>query len=275
MMSRLLLLAALAVGALPTVVMAQLPPLSAAQAAALERAEIVILGEIHDNPAHHAGQAAWIRQIAPRAVVFEMLTPEMAALANAAGRGDLPGLGARIGWEAAGWPDFAIYLPIFEALGEAEIIGAAAPRETVRAAFDQGAAAVFGPEAARFGLADPLPEDQRTLRREMQFNAHCEAMPMEMMDGMIEAQRLRDAQFAAAALDALERTGGPVAVITGNGHARRDWGMPQVLARAAPEIDILSVGYVEAPGARDDPRFDVTIVTDPAPRQDPCAGLTN
>ncbi|MEL7256204.1 MAG: ChaN family lipoprotein, partial [Pseudomonadota bacterium] len=41
--------------------------------------DVLILGEFHDNPTHHAVQADAVRVIAPKAVVFEMLTPAEAA----------------------------------------------------------------------------------------------------------------------------------------------------------------------------------------------------
>ena len=43
---------------------------------ALMRADVVFLGEIHDNAAHHARQAQLVAQIKPVALVFEMLSPE-------------------------------------------------------------------------------------------------------------------------------------------------------------------------------------------------------
>lgn len=41
-------------------------------------ADVVFLGELHDNPGHHARQAAYVAEIAPTALVFEMLTPDQA-----------------------------------------------------------------------------------------------------------------------------------------------------------------------------------------------------
>ncbi len=241
--------------------------------ARMAAADIVILGEVHDNPLHHEGQAALIAQLNPKAVVFEMLSAAQADLFNAGPRDDLDGLAERMEWEGSGWPAFAMYRPVFAALGDAPVVGAAVPSDRARAAFDQGAAASFGLGAARFGLDVDLPQAQRDVRQQMQFAAHCAAIPLAMMGGMVEAQRLRDALFSKAALEALQTYGAPVVVITGHGHARRDWGMPAMIKLAAPEVRTFAVGFVEAPGSADDPRFDMTRPTAAARRADPCAGF--
>ncbi|GLT08489.1 hypothetical protein GCM10007928_07200 [Sulfitobacter porphyrae] len=241
--------------------------------ARMRAADIVILGEVHDNAAHHIGQAELIARIAPKAIVFEMLTPEQATQVNADSREDLTALARQIGWAESGWPDFALYLPVFEAAGQTPVVGAALPRDKVRAAFERGAAEVFGAGASRFGLDALLPQAEQEARAALQFEAHCAAMPMEMMGGMVEAQRLRDAAFSAATLDALATYGAPVVVITGNGHARKDWAMPALIARAAAQTRVHVTGFVEAPAEGGDPRYDTTIVTAPAERPDPCAAF--
>jgi uncharacterized iron-regulated protein len=96
-----------------------------------------------------------------------------------------------------------------------------------------------------------------------------------MMGGMVEAQRFRDAIFANAALKALETHGSPVVVITGHGHARRDWGIPFMITQADPDVMVFSVGFMETPAREDDPRFDATVVTAAAERADPCAVFRN
>lgn len=241
----------------------------------LSGADIVLIGEVHDNPVHHAAQAELIRGLAPSSVVFEMLDAGQAEVANAARPGaDMTELGEALGWEDSGWPAFELYAPVFAAALEAEarIYGAALPRETVRAAFESGPAEVFGPDAERFGLTTPLPGDEQATREAEQMSAHCDALPEDMLPGMVGAQRLRDAAFARVTLVALEETGGPVAVVTGNGHARTDWGMPVPLSRAAPELRVLSVGQLEAePDAP--PPFDVWLVTAAPERGDPCAAF--
>ena len=89
---------------------------------------------------------------------------------------------------------------------------------------------------------------------------------------MGEAQRLRDAALAQTTLQALRETGGPVVVITGHGHARKDWGIPAKIALADPQVDTWSVGFVEAPLSGTE-QFDFIEVTEPAPREDPCAAF--
>lgn len=235
-------------------------------------ADVVVLGEVHDNPAHHLWQAESLRSLAPSAVVFEMLTPEQADRITPELRADIDGLGDAIGWDGSGWPDFALYRPVFEALGAAEIHGAALPYDAVRGAMSQGAAARFAGDAERFGLDDGLPEDQQARRERLQAEAHCDALPEALLPGMVEAQRLRDASFAATVLRALQESGGPVVLITGNGHARTDWAVPWMIAQAAPEVTVVSVAQLEAPPEAEVP-FDAWRVTDPVEREDPCSAF--
>ena len=236
----------------------------------LPSADIVFLGEIHDNAVHHANQARAVRAMQPRALVFEMLTPDQAARVPA-DRSDVAAMDAALGWSASGWPDFSLYQPIFAAAPDARIYGADVYEDEVRRALVEGAGPVFGVDAARFGLDTPLSEEEATRRQAEQAEAHCGAMPPEALPGMVEVQRLRDATLARAAIAAVADTGGPVVVITGTGHARRDWGAPAVVMPAAPVLTVLSVGQIEGQ-AEDDPPFDLWIVTDPQPgRGDPCA----
>lgn len=235
----------------------------------LPAVDVMILGEIHDNPAHHANQAAALRHLQPRVIVFEMLTEDQAAIVTPGLRRDEAALAAALNWQASGWPDFAFYYPLFVAAPQAHIYGAMVARDDIGTAIQGDAAAAFGPDAARFGLVEPLPEDQQARREKVQMEAHCNALPPEVLPGMVMVQRLRDAALARAVSRAFDATGGPVAVITGNGHARIDWGVPAVLRRAAPELTVLALGQFEdAPSAS--PPFDFWLVNDPVERDDPC-----
>lgn len=226
--------------------------------------DVLVLGEIHDNPDAHLGQAAVLLELKPTAVVFEMLSQDEGHRANS----DRTAI-ADI-WSNTSWPDYSIYKPIFEAIGDATIVGAAVPRTKIREIYDQGASAVFGPDAPRFGLDLDLPQSQQEAREALQFRAHCEAMPRELMSGMVEVQRFRDAWFAKTALEALEIHGPPVAVITGNGHARLDWGIPAVIEHSAPTVLVFSIAFSET--SQDAP-FDDFHIVPKAERDDPCSAF--
>ncbi len=238
-----------------------------------------MLGEVHDNPEHHDLQARIVETLQPGALVFEMLEPRHAAAARDITRGDKDTLAQAFEWEERGWPDFAMYHPIFTAAPRAEIFGGALPPDKVRRAVSEGAAAVFGGASAIFGLDEPLPEDQLAVRVELQDNAHCNAMPSDLLPGMVEAQRLRDAALARATVEAVEEmrardVQSRVVVITGNGHARTDWGMPEMLARAFPEtgkdrLRIATFAQFETT-APEDPPYGHWIVTEAVDRGDPC-----
>lgn len=238
-------------------------------------ADIVILGEVHDNPDHHRNQAAWIAQVAPTAVVFEMLTPDQAAIVRGAGAVDPE----RIGWSESGWPDFALYAPVFDAVEGLPISGGQVPRDQVRQAFDIGSKAAFEQIAEEYGtgwalgLDEPLAPGEQAAREAEQNAAHCDALPLDMLPDFVEAQRLRDAALAAATLDALARHGPPVVLITGNGHARRDWGVPVYLAQAAPGPSVLAVGQYEDAVPDGDIPFDHAVAAPAAMRPDPCAAF--
>ena len=237
-------------------------------------APVIIVGEIHDNPAHHATQAALVAHVQPRAIVFEMLTEAQAATVTADNRADQQALAEALDWAASGWPDFAMYHPIFTAAPEAAIYGAAVPREAARAAMQAGIAQSFGDDAAAYGLTTPLPADEQAAQEDLQQQAHCNAMPPEMLPVMVDLQRLRDAVLARATLRALDETGGPVVVITGNGHAREDGGVPAYMALVRPDLEVLSIGQQEE-GAGAPGLFDVMLSAPAVDRPDPCEAFRN
>lgn len=246
-----------------TIVHAEMPD-------AARMAEIIVLGELHDNPAHHARQAEWVHALAPKALVFEMLTPQQAARAAGGWRTQAE-LDAAVGWTGSPWPSFDYYFPIFAAAPDAVIYGAGVPRADLMAQMEAPLDA--HPLAAEYGIGQPLDAGQQAARIALQAEAHCGALPEEILPMMVDAQRLRDAALADAALRALRHTGGPVAVITGNGHARTDWGMPAMIARAAPETRVFALGQSEEGGAVAG-TFNLTLDAPAPDRGDPCSAFS-
>ena len=253
----------------------------AALVSALAESQIVVLGEVHDNPIHHARQARLVGALHPAGIAFEMVprASEEGVQVFLAQGGARDQIGPAIGWERLGWPDWPMYAPIFDAAPGAYVAGGGVMRAELRLAIKSGAALVYGDDADAMGLGQPLdPETQTEFEDEM-IAAHCNKLPREAARGMVDAQRLRDARFAAAAYRALVAGGGQAALITGNGHARTDRGVPAYLRLVVPEVAVLSVGMIEL-AAGVDPvvaahglPYDYVWFSEPARRDDPCAGF--
>lgn len=219
-----------------------------------------------------------MRALSPEALVFEMVGVGDARRITPENRTDQDGLESLLNWSDRGWPDFAMYYPIFTAAPEAAIFGAELPRDQVRRSVTEGAEAVFGDGAMLFGLDIPLPEDQQDDRIVLQREAHCNAMPEDLLPGMVEAQRLRDASLARATVAAFAHASAmsdtpKVVVIAGNGHAREDWGVPALLRHyyegqeGAPIV--ASFGQFEDEPDQDIP-FSSSASAPPPEREDPC-----
>ncbi len=259
--------------------------------AALVASPFVLLGEIHDNPDHHLLQARLVRAITASgrrpALAFEMLSTDQQALVDAAvarAPRDPDELGKAVGWNHSGWPEFEMYRPIFAAGLDAglRIVAAELPRAKVKDAVRLGPEGL-GPELReRLARDEPLPEPLvASLRHEMR-ESHCNELPEEMLDPLVLAQRARDAQMAERMAAAGES--GAI-LVTGNGHARTDRGVPSVLGKDEPPRHAVSVallevdpeirvptGYAKEWGEGPLP-FDFAVFTPGAEREDPCESL--
>ncbi len=226
-----------------------------AVAQALAGAEFVLLGERHDNPDHHRLQALLLRRLAALgrrpAVAFEMLTAEQAPLLArhlAAHPGDAAGIGKAVGWEKSGWPPWPLYRPIAEAAlaAEAPLLAASLPRHQLRAIVKHGAASLGEARVRALGLEADLPAAAAERLHGDIVAAHCDQLPPAMIAPMATAQRFKDAQMAATLRRGLAMAGRTTAVlIAGDGHIRRDYGVPWHLGRLAPGKRALVVAMLE------------------------------
>ena len=236
----------------------------------VQTADVVIIGEVHGVADHHAYQAALVASLQPDAIVFEQVAGADTARLNGllqAGASDRE-IAQRLQWAQSGWPNFGFYSRIMRAAPAAQILGGNAPLNDVRRARLEGAAPAFGSDAARYGLTTALAPAERATREQAQFDVHCGAVPLSAMRGFVEAQRYRDAVLAQTVLLARERTrGGTVVLITGNGHARVDWGVPRALLNANPDVSVWSIGQV-GPGSTEP--FNEVRVREFTAQEDPC-----
>jgi uncharacterized iron-regulated protein len=266
----------------------------AALAEAAARAQVLLLGETHDNVDHHLLQAWLVRSsiAAGRrpAIAFEMLgahqQPDLdRALAHRPADARAAMGEVRTIWEANGWPDFDAYRPILEAALDASlpIVAANLPRDTAREVVRHGRAALPPGLAERLARDEPLPEAVGAALRKEMAESHCGELPDAMLDPMVLAQRARDAQMAER-VEAIDPAQGGV-LITGAGHARTDRGVPAHLVRDAPPRQPLAIAFLEVVPGEAEPAayardygtdtlpFDYAVFTPAAEREDPCLAL--
>ncbi|WPZ35161.1 ChaN family lipoprotein [Thalassobaculum sp. OXR-137] len=248
----------------------------AAVDAALRDADFVLLGETHDNPYHHAAQAALLRAMVEAgrrpAVVWEMVRrsrqPALDAWATGPAARDPDGFASAADWAAEGWPDFALYRPIVQVAIDAGLamVAGGLDAEPTRAVAGAGLAALDRDRRTAWGLAEPVSAAAREAHLDSVFDGHCRLVPREHLGRMVDVQVARDASMAAALVG---HAGGAV-LIAGRGHARADIGVPVFLRRLAPEARIVTVGLSEGEAAG---TFDY-LHAFPAPeRADPCVAL--
>jgi uncharacterized iron-regulated protein len=200
---------------------------------ALRGVDHVLLGEKHDNADHHRLQARIIAAVGPRAVGFEMLDAD-----DPVGAPDPEGLAAAVAWEESGWPPFALYRPVFEAVygAGAEVVAAHPPRETVLTAMRQGLEALPAEVTADLPVR-PLTEQARADLGDEIVDAHCGHAPPDLVEKMVRAQVLKDAWMARE----IGRAGPGTALVAGGGHTRLDRGVPWYLEGTVAVVELVEV----------------------------------
>ena len=245
----------------------------------LADADFVLLGEVHDNGAQHSIRGALLTALAARhpAVVFEQFAETSAPFPPpAAGESEESWLD-RNGFDRKSW-EWPVHQPIVDAaIAHARSLwGSGISRDSLRAVVHGGESAApahLQPLMAR----TPLDSIARAGIDSELVEGHCHKLPASMIPGMRAAQVVRDAAMAQALL--LASATGPAWLIAGDGHVRRDMGVPRLLRVVAPSARLLTIGFLEREENGDLPSlserrvYDLVIVTSRAVRDDPCAGL--
>jgi uncharacterized iron-regulated protein len=236
---------------------------------------VVLLGEVHDNHEllrlrlavlERAFVAGW-----RPAIVMEQFDRERQADIERARRErpddaqhviDLAAP-ARSGWN---WDDYRPYVALALAHRVPLVAANVSAADTARivrggygAVFDRGTIAALGLDRA----IDPAW--QAAQEREIDVG-HCHALPSDAWPRMARAQYARDA-FMAHVLR--EHASDGAVLLAGNGHARRDLGVPRWLALDPARV--LSVGFLETDSTVPAGAFDAVVRAPPAARDDPCA----
>jgi uncharacterized iron-regulated protein len=250
-------------------------------AARARDAQVVYLGESHDNPRHHLDQTSVLEAIlaggARPAVAFEMLSQEQQpaveeAMAPSADAAALP---EKLKWRERGWPDFTQYRPLFDLARRygLPVVALDLDPPVVRRIAKGGLGAL--PADERSGLASRLPPDddrERRLAREIAV-AHCGLLPAAAVPSMVDAWHARNVTMARRIVQALDRVP-QVVVIVGRGH-QSGGGLPDQVERLSPGTRQLVVDLIEE-GSGEALTVTQGRIAWPGPaveRHDPCAPL--
>ena len=251
----------------------------------LTPARYVLLGEVHDNPEVHRLRrdllAALFRDGRRSAMAMEQFDREHQPALERVQAGPAPTaeLLKTAGRVDEGW-NWSYYEPIVRlALDHrVPIVAANLSRADAFRISAEGAAAVLGaPAVNALRLEQPLPDAARLKLEQVIDDGHCGKAPRNILPGMVAAQRARDAIMAQAL-----QAHAPAVLIAGNGHVRRDFGVPHYVAHYPQGDDVRVVGFLETdatkpspsdyvtPGA---PEYDYIVFAPPTSRPDPCQTL--
>ena len=234
---------------------------------------VVLLGEVHDNAEQHRLRLAVLRRALSAgwrpAIAMEQFDIDRQADIDRARRErprDAQHLIEAATAPRSGW-DWALYRPVVAlALAyELPLIAANLPNADANRLVRNDYAAVLGGERTRaLGLAAPPPADLQSAQEREIDAGHCARLPVALLPGMVRAQLARDALMAQTLT---RHAANGVVLLAGNGHVRRDLGVPRwlpppALARA------WAVGFIEAGDAPSLAQsFDATVVTAATPRE--------
>lgn len=255
------------------------PPRSALIARMLAT-DVLLLGEFHDQPLHHRQRLEWIAELSERrpvSIVMEQLDARMqpALDAEIAVKSEVAEtIGARArrvaqaaGFDFKGW-NWAFYRPVIELALQRGL-----PLHAGNLSREEAIQIVRG-EAHRLAQRPPVgwsDTAQAELNRSI-VDGHCGLLPAAMIAPMALAQRARDAQIAEVAARAAAG-GRLVVVVAGNGHIRRDYGIPVHLTDLRPGLRVLTIGLTEQGGEDSSKLFDAVWSVPPLHREDPCVAL--
>ena len=247
----------------------------------LDSVDILLIGESHDNPAHHQIQLDAIKYLHQQNqlgnVILEHLDVEQAKKFNNSGEQEFDALKDLLLWNDSGWPAFEIFYPIFSYLKRHDIpaIAGHVSRRHLMAFHHNEAPELIEPSNRKLiKLDSPLPAQAEAELLNRIKDAHCGALTLDHAKIMLPMQRYRDAYLAAQWLENMALSPGKTTVyLLGNEHARLDYGVPYYLTAAKPELNIVSWQLIEDQYARsgaEDEHFKHTIITSSHHREDPC-----
>ena len=239
-----------------------------------DEADVIVLGELHDDHVAHLVQRAVVQDVAARrpgtVVAMEMLERDEQVVVDDYRDGvissdEFTKLTFSESWSGKGsWSTW--YLPIIDTAHEhgAVVIAANAPRRYVTLARREGYERIEElPDERRRFVDWPDPQVEGAYRRRFMdlMSSHGEEdIDPEVANSFFRAQQVWDATMAASVAGNMPHDGGASILLLGRFHSDHDGGTVQMLRRLAPEARILVIS-LGAPDedATEGPRGDLVI----------------
>ncbi len=260
--------------------------------ARINTADVLLLGETHDNPQHHELQqkllkariASGARPALMPALMMEQLDIESQPALDRALAGSNRDEVLNSVTKLIKFADWQFYRPLLAIAidNKLPVIAANIPSQRLQPVIWNGFAAYDAEELKRLDVEQVWSESRQKYLVTHMGGAHCGQLRDELRAGLSRSQRLRDALMVDSAVSSIGR--GVVGII-GSSHARRDIGLPIYFAARVPAARIFSIGFVEVSPGRTDPGtyeadsatgdapYDVIWFTPRVARTDPCADL--
>jgi len=234
--------------------------------------QVLLLGEVHDNPQGHKLRYAELKKRVDGGwrpvIAMEQFDHEDQELLDEAQKGCLDaGCVIRV-MNKKGW-DWQQYYPVIQLALDRHlpIVAVNLSRTNASKVVRDGVASSFDTKTvAEYRLGEPISADWRKAQEREIRTGHCDMLPDMMVPGMVDAQMARDIWMAKLIRDQQPRD---VVLIAGNGHVRKDIGVPRWLNTVGTKLTVKTVGYVEGGGMKE--QFDEVRSLSAHKRPDPCA----
>ncbi|PXX41628.1 ChaN family lipoprotein [Undibacterium pigrum] len=239
---------------------------------------ILLLGEVHDNPEGHAQRYVDLKKLVVAgwrpAIAMEQFDRENQAELTQVQTTctDADCIIARVGNKRWEWPH---YRPVIQLAIDYKLplLAANLSRADAARVMREGYAAVIDKNTiSSYKLDQPLPTAIVDGQRAAIEGGHCGKMPDNIVPSMVRAQVARDVIMAKIVTDNADRG---VVLLAGNGHVRRDLGVPAWLP-TSQQAGVQVHGYIEASSetaAEKAGMYDSSHVVKAHTRADPCASI--
>lgn len=241
----------------------RLPPAWPGSLAQLLPADVLLLGEQHDAPAHQAMERAAVQWLAASGRLSALVIEMADAGHSTAGLG--PGASAAevraaLAWDERLWP-WERYAGVVLAGVRAgvPVLGGNLPRAAMRSAMqDSSLDTVLAPDAYAAQL--------RAVRE-----GHCNLLPEAQLPGMVRIQTARDRSMARTVAAAPRAPGQVVLLVAGGGHVLRSRGVPVHLPKNLRQKVVLALTAVGDTATSSE--ANMILATAAPPAHDACAPL--